>query len=494
MWPLGVCMVVSLVSQSIWAADYNTFPDGFLFGAATAAYQVEGAWNANGKGENIWDHMVHTHPEWIEDNSNADDTSNSYYHYDEDIAALKEVGFHFYRFSIAWSRVLPKGDTSYINQDGIDYYNNLINGLLADNIQPMVTMYHWDLPQALQNVGGWVNDTMIDYFEQYARLLFTTYGDRVKWWMTFNEPGVFTYGYATSTSTPPTVNLPNGDYLASHVVLKAHARAYHVYDDEFRSTQNGKISIALNSNYMYPKTDSDDDVYAATVAMQFNLGWYAHPIFSTDGDYPAVMKERVAASSTAQGLTSSRLPEFGDTWVNYIKGTHDFFGLNHYTSSLASLGADGTVGTKYYDMGVTLGIDPTWQTSAASWLYYCPWGMRKILNWISKEYNNVSIIITENGWADEGGLQDDFRTTYFYNYLAEMLKAINIDKNSVIGYTVWSIIDNWEWTLGYTVKLGLYQVDFSDFNRGRTAKNSASTMSSIIKGWSIPEEYFTAGD
>nr|CAD7399330.1 unnamed protein product [Timema poppensis] len=407
MWSLGVCMVVSLVSQSTWAADYNTFPDGFMIGAATAAYQVEGAWNASGKGENIWDHMVHTHPEWIDDNSNADDTSNSYYHYDEDIVALKEIGFHFYRFSIAWSRVLPNGDTSYINQDGIDYYNNLINGLLADNIQPMVTLYHWDLPQALQNVGGWVNDTMIDYFEQYARLLFTTYGDR---------PGVFTYGYATSTSTPPSVNLPNGDYLASHVVLKAHARAYHVYDDEFRSTQNGKISIALNSNYMYPKTDSNDDVYAATVAMQFNLGWYAHPIFSTDGDYPAVMKEIVAASSTAQGLTSSRLPEFGDTWVNYIKGTYDFFGLNHYTSSLASLGADGTVGTKYNDMGVTLGIDPTWQTSAASWLYYCPWGMRKILNWISKEYNNVSIIITENGWADKGGLQDDFRTTYFYAF------------------------------------------------------------------------------
>nr|CAD7259304.1 unnamed protein product [Timema shepardi] len=442
MWSLGVCMVVSLVSQSTWAADYNTFPDGFMIGAATAAYQVEGAWNASGKGENIWDHMVHTHPEWIEDNSNADDTSNSYYHYDEDIAALKEVGFHFYRFSIAWSRVLPNGDTSYINQDGIDYYNNLINGLLADNIQPMVTLYHWDLPQALQNVGGWVNDTMIDYFEQYARLLFTTYGDRVSLFV----------------------------------------------------ITDSKISIALNSNYMYPKTDSNDDVYAATVAMQFNLGWYAHPIFSTDGDYPAVMKEIVAASSTAQGLTSSRLPEFGDTWVNYIKGTYDFFGLNHYTSSLASLGADGTVGTKYNDMGVTLGIDPTWQTSAASWLYYCPWGMRKILNWISKEYNNVSIIITENGWADKGGLQDDFRTTYFYNYLAEMLKAINIDKNSVIGYTVWSIIDNWEWTLGYTVKLGLYQVDFSDFNRGRTAKNSASTMSSIIKDWSIPEEYFTEGD
>ncbi|XP_047122103.1 myrosinase 1-like [Schistocerca piceifrons] len=224
------------VASAQTAAD--RFPDDFMFGAATAAYQIEGAWNEDGKGENIQDYLFHNHPEYTAGDT-GDVACDSYHKYKEDVQMLKALNANVYRFSISWARVLPTGDVDIINQPGIDYYNNLINELLANGIQPMVTMYHWDLPQALQYIGGWPNELLADYFVEYARVLFENFGDRVKWWVTFNEPATFVHGNTDVRMAPSQPAKGIGDYLAAHTIIKAHARVWHLYDEQFRASQNG---------------------------------------------------------------------------------------------------------------------------------------------------------------------------------------------------------------------------------------------------------------
>nr|CAD7392546.1 unnamed protein product [Timema cristinae] len=390
----------------------------------------------------------------IADGQNGDVATDAYHKYTEDIKALLELGVDFYRFSISWSRILPNGNISVINQPGIDYYNNIINALLANNIQPVVTIYHWDLPQPLQDLGGWPNSVMVDFFEDYARILFKNFGDRVKWWITFNEPYETTTGYSASTGVDaPAIDLSGiGDYLAAHTILKAHATAYHVYDTEFRAEQNGKIGITLNNDWQEPKTDSNDDKLAAELAMQFHLGWFAHPIYI--GDYPEIMKERIANNSRAEGRNSSRLPVFSDYWINYIKGTYDFYGMNHYSTNLVSLDPSASnvanPPSLWHDQGVNKEFDSSWTGSAASWLKIVPWGIRKQLNWIKDQYGNPPLLITENGYADYGDLSDTNRIIYYASYLDQVLSAIHTDSCNVIGYTAWSLTDNYEWLQGYT--------------------------------------------
>ncbi|XP_063234975.1 myrosinase 1-like [Bacillus rossius redtenbacheri] len=482
---------VLLAAVSCGATRNLTFPDGFWFGAGSAAYQVEGAWNTSGKGESIWDRLSHSKQALNPQTETADVAADQYHHYKEDVQGLKKVGFNFYRFSVSWPRVLPKGDLSVINQDGLDYYNNLINELVNNDIVPIVTMYHWDLPQHLQDLGGFANDIIIDYFEDYANLLFTHYGDRVKWWITFNEPLSFVNGYS-STMIAPAVNAPGvGLYLAAHNVLKAHARVYHLYDDHFRSQQRGKVGITLNTEYPMPKTNSEADINATEIYLQFQLGWFAHPIYSSEGDYPAVMKERVANKSRAEGLPRSRLPEFDEHWVKYIRGTHDFYGMNLYTANLISLSnttADATVPPNS-DMGSIIAEqDPSWPYEGLNSFRYTPFAMRKMLKLISDNYNNVSIFITENGWCDHGEINDTMRARFLVNYYAAVLDAIHLDNVNVIGHTTWAFVDTFEW-FTYSTRFGLFYVNFTDPARPRTPKFSTTILSSIIKTRKLPEEY-----
>nr|CAD7448184.1 unnamed protein product [Timema bartmani] len=505
------------VVHGVLASNYS-FPEDFLFGAATAAYQVEGAWNESGKifqpklghsckgqkletyqvevmkvvrysnqhqvilvrvrnwkhirckGESIWDRLAHQHPEWMP-SGNGDVADDSYHKYKEDVQALVNISARVYRFSISWPRIMPTGDITSLNQAGIDHYNNVINELLANDIQPLVTIYHWDLPQYLQDLGGWVNPILVDYFEDYARVLYTEFGDRVKWWLTFNEPLVFSYGYSVGSGFAPAVDAPDvGNYLASATILKAHARAYHLYDDEFRAEQNGRVSITLNCDWSEPKTDSEEDKAAALRANQFTLGIYAHPIYSAEGDYPAIIKEQVMNLSLAEGRTRSRLPELGEEWVNYIRGTHDFFGLNHYGTTLTSSSTNGTTIFGSSDAKME------------------PWGLRALLNWVKEEYNNPPVFITENGLGQSSKeLQDNNRITYYKLYLNEVLNAMNEDNCTVIGYTAWSLIDNLEWAAGYSRNFGLYYVDFNDPERTRTAKASASFIKEVFTTRTVPE-------
>ncbi|XP_067010248.2 myrosinase 1 [Anabrus simplex] len=468
----------------------NRFPEGFLFGAASAAYQVEGAWDEDGKGESIWDRMLHDHPDYVKDRQNGDVADDSYHKYKEDVRVLKELGVDFYRFSISWPRVLPTGEANNVNPTAIQYYNNLIYELLDNGIQPMVTMYHWDLPQWLQDLGGWTNPIIADYFEDYARVLYENFGDRVKWWFTLNEPLSCINGYASSGEDAPSIDKPGvGDYLAAHHMLIAHARAYHLYNDHYRSTQHGKVSIVLNNEWDEPKTNSTDDVAAAERARQFNLGLFAHPIFSSEGDYPAVVRERVDRNSQAEGRTRSRLPVFSEEMVEYIKGTYDFFALNHYSTQLIASGEAGRKPSRYRDAGTLSSVDPSWPSSASSWLKVVPWGFRKMINWVYREYNGVPILITESGFSDHGTLNDTGRINYYTSYLSELLKAVHEDGCNVIGYAAWSIIDNFEWNSGYTERFGLYLVNFSDPTRPRTAKASAQVLRNIIRTRQLPDEF-----
>lgn len=432
------------------------FPSSFRFGSATAAYQIEGAWQADGKGESIWDRLAHQQPSRIRDNSTGDVAADSYRKYDADVQALRAVGSQFYRFSVGWPRVMPDGDVSSLNEAGLQYYDDLIDELLANGIEPMITMYHFDLPQRLQELGGWANVYMVDYFEQYARVLFRRYGDRVRQWMTFNEPAHFCASGYSAGHAPRLWSPGVGTYLCGHHVLLAHARAYRLYGAEFRSRQNGRIGIALGTEHTWPRNPSNAaDVRAADRVYQFGLGWFAHPLFSAAGDYPAVMRERVAAVSGREGHTVSRLPAFTADEVVSLRGAADFLGLNYYTSAMAE---DVGVQSEYErvsesrerDRNVRLWWDARWPVAASPWLHSVPEGLRELLRWVRDAYGNPEVMITENGWSDRGELNDTERVEYLTGHLQAVLEANVVDGCNVTGYTYWSIIDNFEWLEGYT--------------------------------------------
>ncbi|XP_049791254.1 myrosinase 1-like [Schistocerca nitens] len=471
-------------------SSLNQFPEGFLLGAATAAYQIEGAWNEDGKGENIWDHMLHEHPEYSNNGDNGDVACNSYHKYAQDVEALKDIGATAYRFSVSWARILPTGDLDVINQAGIDYYNNLINLLLENGIEPMVTMYHWDLPQALQYIGGWPNPILADYFVEYARILFQNFGDRVKWWITFNEPVAVTSGYSSVGWQAPSQNAPGiGNYLAAHTLIRAHGKVYRLYNEQFRATQNGSVGITLSTDWNEPAEDTEECRDAQRRKFEFEMGLYAHPIF-VDGDYPAVVRQRVDNNSVAEGRPRSRLPSFTEEEKQYITGSADFFGLNSYTTRLVKPGEWGLSPSLERDSGIISFFNESWPESAVQWLRVVPWGFRKVLNWVSTEYAGYPIIVTENGYPDYGELDDQARINYYGSYLAEMLKAINEDGVNVFGYMTWSIIDNLEWTVGFSAKFGVYHVDFNSTERTRTPKASANFIGGIYRNRTVPEEYF----
>ncbi|XP_049837166.1 myrosinase 1-like [Schistocerca gregaria] len=475
----------ALLAVSLAQTAVNQFPDGFLLGAATSAYQIEGAWNESGKGESIWDHMFHEQPIFTTDGATGDVACDSYHKYKEDVQMLRAINATAYRFSISWSRVLPKGDLSVINQPGIDYYNNLINELLANGIQPVVTMYHWDLPQALQYLGGWANEVMVDYFADYAKLLFDNYGDRVKWWITFNEPVIIVWGYAIPGMPPGLPATGVGDYLATRTLVKAHARVWHLYDEQYRATQNGSVGMTFSSSQYEPYTNSTEDIEATERQRQFKVGIFAHPIYSQEGDYPVVVRERVDNNSKAEGLPRSRLPKFTQEEIEYIRGSADFFGLNTYGSQYIAAGEFPIAPSRRHDSGVIEKDDeiPLDQSAA---------GFRKILNWVVAEYPGYPIFVSENGLGNDGsvGLNDTDRIEYFSAFLPALLQAVNLDNVPVVGYTCWSLMDNLEWQLGYSKKYGLYQVDFDSPDRTRTPKESAYFMSTIYGTKQVPEKFF----
>ncbi|KAJ1520157.1 hypothetical protein ONE63_004373 [Megalurothrips usitatus] len=490
-----VALLLLLITAATAAPDNRTFPPGFVFGCATASYQVEGAWNESGKGENIWDRMVHADAGSVLDGSTGDVACDSYHKYREDVALLKSLGVDSYRFSLSWSRLLPDGYTRRVNKAGVEYYSNLIDELLSKGIRPMVTLYHWDLPQPLQELGGWPNPLLADFYVDYADLAFRLFGDKVKHWLTFNEPyETCTSGYGLGLAAPRVALDGVGDYLCAHTILRAHARAYHLYRRKYAAGQQGKVGITLNSEWFEPKnSSSEEDVLAAERAIQFKLGWFAHPIFSEAGDYPPVMRERVMANSLAQGLARSRLPAFSPAEVAALKGSADFFGLNHYTTLLATpLNTSPLPISRITDEATVRYQDPAWPSGASPWLKVVPWGFRKLLVWVRDQFENPPLLVTENGYSDlPGTLQDKDRIVYYTSYLGQLLNAIHVDKCNVLGYFAWSLLDNFEWNAGYTVRFGLYNVDFTDPARPRTPKDSVSLFRKLLSTRRLPSDQET---
>lgn len=454
------------------------FPTDFIWGTATSSYQIEGAHFKDGKGLNIWDVFSKTNGKTA--NGDTGDIACDHYHlYKEDIAMMAKLGMKAYRFSISWARVMPNG-YGKVNEAGIAFYSDLIDTLLQYGITPWVTLYHWDLPLALQmEHDGWLNPKIADFFAKYAQVCFEAFGDRVKHWITINEPWVVAIlGYGQGVFAPGRIS-KDEPYIAGHHILLAHAKAVDRYRKSF-AHQEGKIGITNNCDWREPLTDKEVDREAAERALLFFLGWFADPIYL--GDYPDVMKNRLG----------ERLPEFTPEEKKLLLGSSDFFGLNHYTTMYASdVPLDAPVeeisvygnGGIFEDQYVKLTVAKDWSKTAMGWAVV-PWGLQKLLEWIHQRYDSPSIIITENGCAYEdvvnsdGNCIDEDRISYVDQYLNACHTAI---QNGVHlnGYFLWSLFDNFEWASGYEKRFGMVHVDFDTLQR--TPKASAYWYQQVME-------------
>jgi beta-glucosidase len=455
----------------------SRFPGDFLWGCATSSYQIEGAWQEGGKGLSIWDVFTHT-PGKIRGDADADVSCDHYHRFKEDVALMAELGLKAYRFSISWPRIQPTG-TGKPNPAGLRFYSDLVDELLKYDIQPWVTMYHWDLPVALQlEYDGWLNPEIADWFADYAEILFESLGDRVKHWITLNEPWVTAVlGYGLGTFAPGRVS--NAEpYIAAHNLIRSHAKAVDRYRERYQTAQGGVIGISNNCDWREPLTDSLEDRAAATTALEFFLGWFADPIYR--GDYPEVMRDNVG----------KRLPEFTAAERYLIEGSSDFFGLNHYTTLYASRPKHGEdLSLDVYgnggiaeDQNVKLTADASWARTDMGWSVV-PWGCRKLLRWIDERYNRPPIYVTENGAAFsdkvvDGKVDDQDRIAFIRDYLVACRQAMDHEVD-LRGYFVWSLMDNFEWALGYSMRFGLYRVDFETL--ARTPKASAGWYGDVIR-------------
>nr|DBA19707.1 TPA: hypothetical protein GDO54_015494 [Pyxicephalus adspersus] len=463
----------------------DTFPNGFLWGASTAAFKVEGGWAEGGKGQSIWD--VFGQQGNAHDNATVTVASDSYNKIDYDMYLLKGLQAKTYHFSISWSRIFPTGLNSTVSSTGVKYYNKLIDRLIEENITPMVTLYHWDLPQALQEIGGWQSNAIVDAFAEYANFCFISFGDRVKHWITFHEPWVVSYaGYGTGQHAPGVKDPGSAMFKVTHNIVKAHAKAWHIYNDNYRHQQKGMVGISLNSDWAEPVVTNPESISATERYLQFMLGWFAHPIL-VNGDYPEVLKTQVHQKYTQCPTILGPLPTFTESEKTYIRGTADFLGISHYTSRKINASSSSVCENSYdFIGGFAQHTDPSWPTTASPWISVVPWGFRRLLNFVKEEYGKAGlpIYITGNGMpASMLGdvFNDTERVDYLNFYINEVLKAIKTDNVSVSSYVVRSLLDGFEGPQGYSQRFGLHYVDFGDANRQRTPKKSAYIFNTIIE-------------
>uniref|UniRef100_A0A3P9HUI2 Glucosidase, beta, acid 3 (gene/pseudogene) n=1 Tax=Oryzias latipes TaxID=8090 RepID=A0A3P9HUI2_ORYLA len=459
------------------------FPPNFAWGAATSAYQIEGGWQADEKGLSIWDTFCHEEGR-VFGEQNGDVACSSYELWETDLACIQQLGLTHYRLSLSWARLLPDGTTRHVNQKGVQYYNKVIDDLLACNVSPMVTLYHFDLPQALQDRGGWLSPTIATLFDDYAKFCFQTFGDRVRLWITINEPYVCAkLGHEDGIHAPGLKEKGTSAYVVGHNMLRAHAMAWHSYDSGYRAEQRGAVSLALNSDWFEPLDgDCSEDAAAAERELSFTLGWFAWPVFVT-GDYPEMMRYAIDAQSSRLGYAgASRLPKFSED-DPAVLGTADFFALNYYTSRKvkAGRGREETLSMKC-DRDADNVLDPSWPVCGVSWLAVVPHGLRKLLQYIKDTFSNPAVYLTENGFAQAGPLQieDAQRCKFYKSTITEVAKAINEDGVNVCGYFAWSLMDNFEWADGFSVRFGLFHVDFSDSNLTRTIYRSGQDYARTI--------------
>jgi beta-glucosidase len=437
----------------------RTFPEGFLWGSATSAYQVEGSPLADGAGPSIWQRFAHT-PGRIQDGDTGDIACDHYHRFRDDIALMRELGLKAYRFSISWSRVLPQG-RGRINPSGLSFYERLVDCLLENGIEPMATLYHWDLPAALDDRGGWLNPDVADWFTEYAQAMFRRLDGRVKLWATLNEPWVITDGgYLRGTLAPGHRNRFEAP-IATHQLLRAHGKAVQAY----RELGKHAIGLVVNLEPKYPASASVEDQAAAARADAYMNRQYLDPVFF--GRYPAELEE-----------------VFGDAWPQWpeedfatIRQPLDFIGVNYYTRNV----------TRFDGQAWPLNAAPVPQRGSThtetGWEVY-PAGLTAILEWIRDRYGNPPVYITENGAAfydppsvDGEQLVDPLRVDYLKHHLQAVGRAIEAGCH-IRGYFVWSFLDNLEWAYGFSKRFGIVHVDFA--TQRRLPKSSARFYSQVI--------------
>jgi len=424
------------------------FPEDFLWGVATSSYQIEGAWQTDGKGESIWDRFSHT-PGKVKHNHNGDVGCDHYHRWEEDVELLKDLGVNTYRFSISWPRILPEG-TGRVNQKGLDFYARLIDRLLKHGIQPNVTLYHWDLPQALQDRGGWAFRESVQWFTDYAEIVFKHLGDRVPLWATINEPWVAAvHGYGNGNMAPGYQDFKSS-MQAAHHLLVAHANAVQV----FRMLAcPGEIGIVLNVSHTLPASDSSEDVQANRRYWDYLNGLYLEPIVK--GNYPAGLMDWLGDSAP--------VTEASDLTI--AKGSADFIGLNYYATEMVAYNSTGGI---LKLMTSSYSSSPFHKT-AMGWGIH-PEGLLAILKVMKEEYGNPLVYITENGTAmqdrilHDGQVIDRDRISYIREHLLMTAEAIRRGVN-VQGYYYWSFLDNFEWAYGYEPRFGLVRIDYASLQR-----------------------------
>ncbi|XP_050210221.1 beta-glucosidase 24-like [Mercurialis annua] len=488
-----------LGSDPIYHFDSSFFPDDFIWGTATSAYQTEGAADKYGRKPSIWDTFTHEFPERISDGSNGDVAVDFYHHYQEDIRKMsRRLGMNAFRFSISWSRIIPTGRRSEgVNEEGIDFYNRVINETIQNGMKPFVTMFHWDVPQSLEDeYDGFLSPKIVSDFKDFAELCFERFGDRVKDWITLNEPFIFsTHGYDSGDLAPGRCsawvnhacvegNSATEPYLVGHHLLLAHAKAVESYR---KLGQDGKIGITLDVTWPESYSNSAVDREAAQRNLDFSLGWFMEPLYY--GEYPKIMKKLVNIPERPP-----RLPDFTKEESQLVKGSYDFIGLNYYTANYASanvtvdpdprhirFATDSLVNLTKYKNGKPIGVQ-----ASPDWLYEYPQGLQYVLNYTKNAYNDPIIYITENGVGDnkdyspEEALMDRWRIRYINHHLGNVHRAICDNKVNVKGYFAWSFIDNFEWSNGYTIRMGLYAVR-DKHSLGRRQKLSVAWFQRFLK-------------
>jgi beta-glucosidase len=444
------------------------FPEGFLWGAATAAYQIEGAWNEDGKGESIWDRFTHR-PYTILNGDTGDVACDHYHRMREDVTLMKELGLKTYRFSISWPRVLPQG-YGQVNPQGLDFYDRLVDALLEAGILPNATLNHWDLPQAIQERGGWPNRASTDWFADYARVMFERLGDRVAFWATHNEPNIVAYlGYGDGVF-PPGIADYSQAYQTAHHLLLAHGKAVQAFR---QGGYKGEIGLVNYFGNYLPASESEADRAACQRAYEHWSALFADPLFK--GQYPRSLLEWI-------GPHAPKVEE-GDMAI--ISQPIDFLGVNHYFSLRVAADPRHSL-LKLSQEQVSA---PHWGQTTMGWGVN-PDGLKAVLLDLKARYGNPKLYIAENGCAmqdrpDEDGFVADWRRV---DYLRAHIRAVHEALEAgvdVRGYYVWSLMDNFEWAYGYTQRFGLIRVDYPTGKR--IPKQSARWYRTVIANNALPD-------
>jgi beta-glucosidase len=443
------------------------FPKDFVWGAATAAYQVEGAAAEDGKGPSVWDVFCKKKGA-VFDGHTGDVACDHYHRYKEDVALLKALGAKSYRFSVSWPRVLPNG-VGAVNEKGVDFYKRLCDDLEKNGIQPFCTIFHWDYPQALYKKGGWLNRDSADWFAEYTTLLADRLSDRIKVWATQNEPQCFIgLGHLDGVHAPGD-KLPFTSYLtAAHNAMRAHAKSVQVLRARVRDPIGTKVGYVLAAQITQPASAAPEDVEAARTAIfsvgrhEWNNAWWADPVLL--GTYP---EDGVAAAG-------KDMPKLNPADLAEMKQPIDFIGLNIYKADTYKRGADGKP--------EQVPVAPGYPRSGADWQYITPacmyWGPRFFY-----DRYKLPVSISENGLAMreqvflDGKVHDPQRIDFMHRYLAELGRAIK-DGVPVTGYYAWSLLDNFEWADGYKQRFGLVYVDYQ--NQKRVPKDSFDWYKKVI--------------